>query len=69
VREVIEHDRTGLLGGFFEIDALAAQAIAVLRDPGAYRPLGAGRALIEERYSLDRTVPALERLFVRATAH
>jgi len=27
----------------------------------------AGRALIEERYSLDRTLPKLERLFVRAT--
>jgi glycosyltransferase involved in cell wall biosynthesis len=70
VREVIQHDRTGLLGGFFDIDGLAAQAIAVLRAPARYLPLAAaGRALIEERYSLDRTVPVFERLLARVTGH
>ena len=68
VREVIQHDRSGLLAGFSDVEGLAAQAMAVLRDPPAYRRLGAaGRALVEERYSLDRTLPKLERLFARAS--
>ena len=68
VREVIQHDRSGLLAGFSDVEGLAAQAMAVLRDPPAYRRLGAaGRALVEERYGLDRTLPKLERLFARAS--
>jgi len=66
VREVIQQDRTGILAGFGDVDGLATQAIAVLTDLRAYRRLGAaGRALVEERYSLDRTLPKLERLFAR----
>lgn len=58
VREVIEHERTGLLGDFFDVDGLADQAIRVLRNPIQYRVLGqAGRGLIEQEYSLDRTIP------------
>ena len=68
VREVIQHDQTGLLAGFSDVEALAARAITVLRDPAAYRRLGvAGRQLVEERYGLDRTVPRLERLIARVT--
>lgn len=64
VREVIQHERTGLLGNFFDVEGLAAQAIRVLRDPGQYRELGwAGRALIEREYSLDNTVPQFQSLF------
>ena len=69
VREVIQHGETGLLADFFGVEALAEQAVRVLRDPSAYRRIAAaGRALIEERYSLDRTVPELERLFARVAA-
>lgn len=58
VREVIEHERTGLLGDFFDVDGLADQAIRVLRNPIQYRVLGqAGRRLIEQEYSLNRTIP------------
>jgi glycosyltransferase involved in cell wall biosynthesis len=64
VREVIEHGRTGLLGDFFDVDGLAAQAIRVLRDPQQYRHLGlAGRALIEREYGLDTVVPQFVSLF------
>jgi glycosyltransferase involved in cell wall biosynthesis len=66
VREVIEHEGTGLLADFFDVEALAARAIGVLEDPPAYRRLAtAGRALVEERYGLDATLPKLERLFAR----
>ena len=64
VREVIEHEKTGLLAGFFDVETLSAHALRVLKDPTACRPLGlAGRVLVKERYSLERTLPKLWRLF------
>jgi glycosyltransferase involved in cell wall biosynthesis len=66
VREVIAHGENGLLADFFDVDGLAAQAVQVLREPGEYRALGrAGRALVEDRYSLERTFPKLWDLFGR----
>jgi glycosyltransferase involved in cell wall biosynthesis len=66
VREVVEDGRTGLLADFFDADALAARALEVLRDPAGHRPLGAAaRALVEERYAVDRTAPLLWELFQR----
>lgn len=66
VREVIRHEETGLLRDFFDVAGLAAQAIQVLKDPLAYRKLGvAGRALVEERYSVETTLPQLWRVFTR----
>jgi glycosyltransferase involved in cell wall biosynthesis len=66
VREVIQHGETGLLGDFFDVDGLAAQALRVLRDPAAYRSLGtAARASVEEHYSLERTFPKVWDLFTR----
>ena len=66
VREVIRHEKNGLLAEFFDVDGLAAHALRVLKDPLAYRALGAaGRALVEERYSLDKTFPRLWGLFTR----
>jgi glycosyltransferase involved in cell wall biosynthesis len=67
VREVIADGRTGLLGGFFDVDGLTAAALRVLKDPAGWRSLGrAGRALVEERYQLDVTFPLLTGLFERA---
>jgi glycosyltransferase involved in cell wall biosynthesis len=64
VREVITHEETGLLGDFFDVEGLVAQALRVLKDPPAYRALGVrGRALIEERYSLEKTLPKLWEFF------
>lgn len=66
VREVIRHEENGLLAEFFDVHGLAAQALRVLKDPPAYRSLGvAGRTLIEERYSLEKTFPKLWDLFMR----
>ena len=67
VREVISHGETGLLADFYDVDGLARQALAVLRDPPAFRPLArAGARLVRERYSLDRTLPRLAEFFQRA---
>lgn len=66
VREVIRHGETGLLADFYDVDNLARQALAALRDPPAFRPLAqAGAALVHERYSLDRTLPRLAEFFRR----
>ena len=66
VREVIQHEGNGLLADFFDLDGLARQALRVLRDPAGHRPLAtAGRALVEERYSLEKTLPKLWNLFAR----
>jgi len=66
VCEVIRHEENGLLAEFFDVEGLASQALSVLRDPVAYDVLGkVGRATIEERYSLDRTVPQVWDLFNR----
>jgi glycosyltransferase involved in cell wall biosynthesis len=66
VREVIEDGKTGLLAEFFDVEGLTLQALRVLKDPGACRVLGAaGRALVEEHYSIDGTLPMLWDLFRR----
>lgn len=66
VREVIQPEENGLLADFFDVETLAARALRVLKEPNAFRPLGAaGRALIKERYSLDATFPKLWTLLTR----
>jgi glycosyltransferase involved in cell wall biosynthesis len=63
VREVICHQQTGLLAGFFDIDGLTRLALQVLENPEAFRHLGQkGMELIDEKYSLARTVPAMVQL-------
>jgi glycosyltransferase involved in cell wall biosynthesis len=64
VREVIEHERTGLLVPFFDVEGFVEQAVRVLADPPRYRPLGvAGRALMAERYAHEVCLPRLARLY------
>ncbi len=66
VREVIRHEENGLLAGFFDVDGLAREALRVLADPEAYRPLGqAGIRLIEEQYSLEKKLPEMLDLYER----
>lgn len=66
VRELIEHEKTGLLADFYDVDRLAELALGVLRDPPAYRPLGAaGTALIEENYTLTKCLPRMLELYQR----
>ena len=58
VREMIRDRENGLLANLFDVDEIAAKAVAVLRDPAAHRPLGrAAEQLIIERYSLEAVLP------------
>lgn len=68
VREIVRHGENGLLADFFDADGLAAEALRVLKDPTGFRPLAAaGRATVEERYSVGVTLPRLRTLFDRVT--
>src|SRR5262249_23950214 len=67
VKEIIQHEQTGLLVDFFDLDGLVRQALRVLDDPGQFRPLGeAGVRLIDDKYSLERTAPQILELCRRA---
>ena len=64
VQEVIDHGTHGLLADFYDVDALAEEALKVLRDPAQYRPLGeAARQRVLERYELKRCTAELVKLF------
>jgi len=69
VREVIQHKRNGLLAGFHDVDALTEQALRVLKAPDEFLPLGqAGVRLIDEKYSLTKTLPQMVKLYRRTVA-
>jgi glycosyltransferase involved in cell wall biosynthesis len=69
VREVVTSGQNGLLEPLLDTERLADTALRVLADPQAFRPLGkAGRALIEQRYSLEVAVPELKNYFERLAA-
>ncbi len=64
VKEMITDGQTGLLADFFDTDAMAAKAVAVLKDPAASRPIGrAAEAMIADSYSLDAVLPRMIRLY------
>jgi glycosyltransferase involved in cell wall biosynthesis len=63
VRDVIAAERTGLLVPFFEVDAYVEAADRVLHDPAKFAPLGrAGAELIQEKFSLDASLPQFLKL-------
>jgi len=63
VRELVTHERAGLLIPFFDVDAFTDTANRVLDDPATFKPLGtAGTELIRERYSLDVSLPQFVKL-------
>ena len=67
--EYITHGRNGLLCDFFDAEGIAKQAVEVLKDPKAYRPLGvAARRTVEKKYSLDVCLPRIKRLFEEVVA-
>jgi glycosyltransferase involved in cell wall biosynthesis len=60
VEEMIKDGENGLLADFFNAEQFAARALTVLRDPDAFRPLGAAaEKMIAERYGLDRVLPEM----------
>jgi glycosyltransferase involved in cell wall biosynthesis len=66
VREILTHGETGLLVPAADPDACERQALAVLADPAAHRPLGEAAARrARERYTRDASLPALAELFNR----
>jgi glycosyltransferase involved in cell wall biosynthesis len=69
VREMIEHERTGLLRDFFDVDGLAETAHRVLDNPAEFRHLGvAGVELIRHQYSLDVCLPRMLELYEQVVA-
>jgi glycosyltransferase involved in cell wall biosynthesis len=67
VRELVTHERTGLLVPFFDVDGFADAALSVLNNPAAFKPLGAAAAeLIRTRYSLDVSFPRFVELCEQA---
>ena len=64
IPEVIEHERTGLLVDPHDVEGLAAALARVLRDPELASRLGtAARAVVLERFDLERNVARLVDLF------
>lgn len=64
VREMIEHERTGLLRDFWDVDGLVETADRVLNNPAEFRHLGAaGVELIRDQYSLDVCLPRMLKLY------
>jgi glycosyltransferase involved in cell wall biosynthesis len=69
VREVIEPGVNGLVEPLFDLDRLAETALQVLDNPAEYAPLGrAARRTIEERYSIEVSIPALQDYFERVAS-
>ena len=67
VEEVVTHGKSALLADFHDVEGHARNLLAILRDGPAHAHLGANaRRTVERRYSLDRSVPRLARLFQRA---
>jgi len=64
VEEVIDAGVHGLLEDFYDVDALAAQALRVLRDRAGHAPLGAAaRQRVLERYEKGHCVNELVEFF------
>lgn len=69
VRELIQHERQGLLTPLFDKDLLVEQILRILEMPAEYAPLrNAARQHIEEKYSLDVCIPELKNYFERMVA-
>ena len=69
VQEMIVDGENGLLANFFDVEEIAAKALNVLRDPGAFRPLGrAAESMISERYSLEAVLPRMLAMYEHAVA-
>jgi glycosyltransferase involved in cell wall biosynthesis len=67
VREMITDGQNGLLADFFSPQAFAEKALAVLRDPDAFRPLGqAAEQMIVGTYCLDAVLPQMLALYDEA---
>jgi glycosyltransferase involved in cell wall biosynthesis len=70
VREVIQHEKNGLLLDFFDCEEWARLADQVLSNPHSYRPLGvAGRETVLQNYSYEICLPKTVRLYESLLQH
>jgi glycosyltransferase involved in cell wall biosynthesis len=68
VMEMIRDGENGLLADFFDVEEIAQKAVAVLRTPGEFRPLGqAAERMIQQRYSLEAVLPEMVRMYESAS--
>ncbi len=64
IREVVHHERTGLLVPPRDPHALADAICRLIADPPQAQALASsGRAFVAERYSFDRMVASIEQLY------
>jgi glycosyltransferase involved in cell wall biosynthesis len=69
-REVITPGQTGLLADTADPELLMAQALPVLDDPAAHRPLGdAAAELVRSRYSREACLPRIAARFAELAAN
>ncbi len=69
VREYIRPGENGLLADFFDVEGLANEALRVLRDPVAARPLGeAAMRDALAKYSVEAALPRLKTFFEETAA-
>lgn len=67
VKEMICDGENGLLADFFRPEEFADKAVAVLRNPDEYRPLGrAAEKMIQEKYSLEAVLPQMLQMYEEA---
>ncbi len=65
--EVIEHGVTGFLHPPDDLDAMAASAVSLLRDPARHRAMAlAARERVADRFCVDRVVPMYEAVYAAA---
>lgn len=61
ISDVVDHGVRGLLGGEYDVDAMAANMIRVAQDPAAAGALGrAGRAYVEQYHRAETSIAALQ---------
>jgi len=66
VREVIEHEKTGLLADFYDIDGHTENALSALRDPEGHRHIReAGRKLICDNYTTEQSIAKMLAMYER----
>jgi glycosyltransferase involved in cell wall biosynthesis len=67
--EVVEHEKSGLLSASGDIDALAANLLRLLRDPGLRQRLGEhGRRRVEAHFTPPRMAADIADLYARLLA-
>jgi glycosyltransferase involved in cell wall biosynthesis len=65
----VREGETGALRPVGDVDAMAAAAIAILREPGRWRAMSvAAAADARQRFSLERILVDYERLYADALA-